>query len=149
MKKKIIILGGILIVLIAGSIFLIRQKIKSNNLKYRDYTTRASVKALFNMNVSQKCTVRPQGKLREGNVIVGGGKLRGDFRNSSSGGGHIVIDRDFVWTWTDTSNLGAKIPLPSFRLDQSADTLQWKCESAIPDKSAFDLPQNINFSQTE
>ncbi|MBI2023882.1 hypothetical protein HYT00_00585 [Candidatus Giovannonibacteria bacterium] len=150
MKKKIIIAVGIIIIAALTGFFLIKNKIKNDNARYKDYTTRASVKALFNMNASQKCTVRPQGSLREGNIFVGGGKLRGDFKTSSSrtSFGHIIMDRENVYTWTDSGDTGAKIPIGSFQLNQSSESFQWKCEIWEPEKSLFELPKNINFSET-
>ncbi len=120
-----------------------------------------SLKALFALGTSQKCTFSNSTDVAQssGEVYVTSGKMRGDFSSVAAGQtvqSHMIVDKDTSYVWTNATNQGFKMSFENMTMPKSETTakqtvdlnqsLDYSCNAWSPDESLFNLPAGISFN---
>jgi hypothetical protein len=173
MNKKLmgIIAGSLILILLAAVIFFVTKKPKSSSTNQpvsngqssqgAAETIEGSIKSLLSAGKSLKCTFsNSTDEVNvEGTVYVSGGKVRQDYKTTSSqfsSSGHVIVDSENSYMWTDSSDQGFKFPIDngeqraispasgSENVDVNKN-YKFSCGGWIADNSLFVIPSNINF----
>ena len=178
MKKTGLIIGIIIILLIiVGAFFLTKKSAVQTPVTQNQTQTQATEKSPASTNNSQTiesslkdlltggksvaCTYsnKLESATINGKVYVANGKMRGDFETTTSDKvavkGHMVVDAQTSYVWTDMSNQGMKVslnnlPKPTGTKSNTPDINQkmnYTCENWNADASVFALPSNITFRE--
>ncbi|RJR28974.1 hypothetical protein C4564_04070 [Candidatus Microgenomates bacterium] len=148
MNKKIIISGGILILLVvfAASAFILRgnststenskdQK-EASNMMLDEMQTESgdmkSLKDLMSLAADQHCKFTDTESNSSGEVFVSNGQMRGDFVSKSNGetySAHTISDGTTVYVWMDESGMGFKTDIS--KLEASGDEEKNEVSEAV------------------
>ena len=118
-----------------------------------------SLKELLASQNPQKCIFNHETDISDssGEVVVSGGKMRGDFNSLAAGQTvktHMIVDSGTAYVWTDTMAQGFKMSVDAMNTS-STDTnqnldinqrLNYSCTPWTPDASVFTLPTGITFT---
>lgn len=171
MNKKIL-LGLAVLLLLGGGYFFMNKKSTpdeetqmpsgSQNETQGESKTPGSLKDLLTSSIAQKCTYSQtdNGLTSEGTVYVSGGKVRSDFRSTTSGktmATSMITDGKTIYLWGDQlGNAGIKMTI-----DQSASTtttgtdstadlnkpMNFNCSAWVVNSSYFEAPANVTFTE--
>lgn len=161
-----ILIGAIVIVVVAlGAIGFLLSKTAKQTVNNTPRTLEEAIKSetslreLMNLSTSQQCSFRNEENTSQGNIFIGGGKMRADFsitQDEKMVSSHMVSDGNNIYIWSEDMEAGVKIPLAmvddttksaqgrteSVDLDQKGT---YDCSSWQVDNSKFETP-NIEFS---
>lgn len=118
-----------------------------------------SLRELLGLGTNLECTFSDQETGSNGTVYVGGeSQMRGDFTSvadTQTVNGHIMVDGDNMYLWTDGETQGFKaslsasqelaeqsIGIGAFDVNKDVD---YECHNWAPDNSKFTLPSNVEF----
>jgi hypothetical protein len=112
---------------------------------------------------SYKCQISQDisGSKTSGMVYINNGQIKGEFASSYQGTEiktNFLQKEGFSYSWNSMTNTGFKVPVPkevetsqqvksdtnSFNPDSIGD---YSCTDWVLDKSQFDLPTNIKFTE--
>ena len=166
--KKLLIVVSVLLVIGVGAYLLLGMKLQGSNTK-TSITQNKSVsktksmqevlKDLMASGKSQKCTYSNKLELVtvSGTIYIAGEKMRGDFTSVSKGNnisGHMIVDSQFTYTWTDVSKRGVKVainqqpsggPLNNQALGINK-TFSYNCQDWLGDSAMFVPPSDVVFA---
>lgn len=177
MKNTPLIIGVIVVILAAIGGYVFMQNRSGNSMIGSDNRQMAesgdskmmSLKELMNLGQSQMCTF--SSTTEEGTVngtsYIANGKVRTDFSGTDqtdiaySGG--MIMDSEYMYTWTNEKNEGVKMPIATFETDtstgESQDTAEsyqqapinpneqteYSCSAWNVDSSVFTPPSTVTF----
>lgn len=170
MNKKVIGVIIIVLILLGAGIFLATKKSPVKNSNSASVPTQStnptvtltqgSLKSLLMAGKSEVCTFSNSVSSVQvsGTVYVANGKIRGDFKSSGPGNavtGHMIVDSQYSYVWTDQSTQGIKMALnsatqnPNPNAKSSSPDLnqsyQYTCQPFTATGSTFTIPTNITF----
>ncbi len=157
-NKLLLVLAGILLL---GASCGNKTTVKTN---YEKTETKQSEKgqksfkelAMLGKNLKCEAKFMSQGSETQGTIYSSKGKLASSFNTKVEGKNiksNMLIDGDFMYSWTDQSNMGFKAEVNA--KDQNSNTqkgqtdaeqkIDYSCEEWDEDRSIFELPKNIEF----
>jgi len=169
-KSKGLIIAVVVILLLAGGYFLMNKKGPATSPTTSDTSTTEtssgskSLKDLLSAGIAQKCTysTTSEGTTTEGTSYIAGGKMRGDFTNTTSGKttvSHMISDGKTSWIWTEGETTGFKMTVeeptagetPSSQTTVEGgvgwdDKFDYKCSAWVTDGTFFTPPSNVKFT---
>ncbi|MDO8657501.1 MAG: hypothetical protein Q7K55_02075 [Candidatus Levybacteria bacterium] len=171
--KKLVFGFAILLIIIVGGVggfYVMKksaQKVATNQTtpvptqkpaENKATTMQGTLKSLLSGGKSVRCAVSNKIKdvSMDGTVYVADGKMRGDFKSIASQttvNGHVIVDSQYSYMWTDISNQGIKIAITEQPATPSAEnksidinqTFNYSCSDWSKDNSLLTLPSNITF----
>lgn len=174
MNKTVLAAIAIVIILLVGIAFFLASKKSSttpnaqtpNSVTLQPTKTvigaiQGTLKSLLASGNPQACmyTTTMQNTSVNGTVFVASGKMRGDFTsngNQAKISGHMIVDSNYTYIWTDASNQGIKMQLnqvqpsitpsintQSANLDQN---VSYTCTNWNEDDTKFNIPTNVTFN---
>lgn len=177
MKNTPLIIAVVLILVAAiGGYFFMQSKSGSqmigldNNKMIAENggSSMTSLKELMSMGSNQMCTFSYSSEdgSNEGTTYIASNKVRTDFTGSDSTGesyeGSMIMDGEFMYTWTTDTNQGIKMPITE-TMEQEVEKAQenpdeykneyidpdvktdYKCSAWNVDNSKFIPPSTITF----
>jgi predicted RNase H-related nuclease YkuK (DUF458 family) len=172
MNKKLLVGLALILLLFAGGWFFMNSKNKPSNelnLKIEGESktserTSSSLKDLISKGGSQTCKYSTEAG--SGTVYVYGGQVRGDFEMDADGtklSSHMIVKDSTSYIWTDGQTTGFKMKFDTSLVaeptgdkgESSTETngfdpntnYQYSCTSWNADKSKFDLPKGVSFTE--
>lgn len=158
-KTNLILAVVIVVAIIGGGIYVVSKK-GGEGIALTDTSSKMSLKALLSSGKEQTCTFSDGSgaAASNGTVYFANGKMRGDFVSVPESGvetmSHMIVDGNTSYIWTDGMPQGFKMSFDAVK-DGNTDTQKgvdinheydYKCTSASPNASLFELPKNITFS---
>jgi hypothetical protein len=147
------LIGAVAVVGVGGFAYT-QMKAPADTAPAAQETEATTMRELVASNVAQKCTFT-SAQNTSGTILVGNGKIRGDFSSSVNGTsmvGHMVVKDNTTYVWMDGMAQGFK---NSFEV--TADTqaqsqginpderVSYDCQPWTPDEAQFSLPSGIEF----
>jgi hypothetical protein len=166
MRNKTLIYGIAVVVLLGIAWFAFRNGTfggqQATVVTSQNGDAPVTLKDLLARGGTQICTFNnsTNGVNTSGTVYIQNGKLRGDFTTQNNGqniAGHMVVDNNTSFFWTDLTAQGFKVPFNSLAnaptghvaSQSSLDTnlpMQYSCKQWSADSSVFNLPKNVVFT---
>jgi hypothetical protein len=169
-KKIVLVIAVVLLLLLGGGAYVMmgksqapapQQAMEATPTQSAEKTAEGTLKALIASAIPQTCSfTNKQGADVKGTVYTSGGKMRGDFTTTTSKGvtsnGHMVVDADTTYVWTDEMKQGFKMKITDEQKNQAAANSQamdlnqnvsYTCKPWIPDAGVFTLPKDISFME--
>ena len=161
MQNKTILYGvGALVVVALGvGAFMMMGKGASGPLSQTPQTQNTTLKNLFAMGGSNKCTFTSgtQNSQSEGTVYIAGGQMRGDFTSVAAGKtvmSHMVVKENTSYMWSDAMPQGIKMSFEAMATQSDANPqstvnpeaqAEYSCSAWSADASMFTLPSGTTF----
>ncbi|MFH1295124.1 MAG: hypothetical protein ABIH84_00920 [bacterium] len=177
-NKKLIplILGLVVVVIVAGAIFLSGKSGKkapsempvpspTAGAQSEETTGSGNIFDMLSLNQDVKCTYNSseEGAELSGTSYISGQSARADFSTTDPEGqtidSHMISDGEWVYVWTSASATGYKMPLIQAQEDSMTvsnedsapistvnNNFDYACTPWAADSSFFAVPENINFT---
>lgn len=176
-KKTGIIVAVLLLIVILGiGAFVLTKSSKSKQVQKTQTTaeptkvqsqqvTEGTLESLLKNSKPLKCTFSTKtGESQvDGVVYAANKKVRGDYKttvNKINYNGHIIVDSDYSYIWSDMNNEGMKMLIVSPTQQQKTASsspsnsqgldinqkVNYSCQDWKEDNSMFSLPSNIKFT---